>query len=52
MQLAISIASIVLSLCVIAHLYRLYRRLARLERAHSNLCDVLGIRHEFVRTET
>jgi hypothetical protein len=49
MQIVVSIASIVLSLCVIAHLYRLHRRLARLERAHRNLCDVLGLSHEYVR---
>lgn len=46
MQLAISIASIVLSLCVIGHLYRLHSRLDRAERAHRHLCAMLGIRNE------
>jgi hypothetical protein len=46
MLLALSIVSIVLSLCVIGHLYRLHSRLDRAERAQRQLCAMLGIRHE------
>jgi hypothetical protein len=46
MQLALSIASIVLSLGVIWRVYRMQRQLDMLEAGHRALCEMLGIRHE------
>jgi hypothetical protein len=43
MTIALSLASIVLSLCVIGHLYRLHRRLEAAERAYQSACELLKV---------